>query len=59
MGQSQLYGTQFHSIDGGPLVMFAVDPAITDQERAKWGVPSLAQTQRMLDRMNAPHSRDY
>jgi hypothetical protein len=49
--QPQRWGTQFRR-EGDRLVVYRVDPATTDAERAEWGVPSLAATQRMVDEMN-------
>jgi hypothetical protein len=38
----QRWGTQFKRIDGR-MRLWPVDPATTDADRAKWGVPSLAE----------------
>ena len=41
-GKPQKYGTQF-ATSGGKRVLWNVDPAISDAERERWGVPSLAE----------------
>lgn len=41
-GKPQKYGTQFVS-SGGKRVLWNVDPAVSDAERARWSVPSLAE----------------
>jgi len=41
-GKPQKYGTQFATA-GGKRVLWNVDPAISDAERARWSVPSLAE----------------
>lgn len=43
-GQPQKFGTQ-RGPDGAP---WPVDPATTDSERAKWGLPTLRELQRRL-----------
>ncbi|MBP9145657.1 MAG: hypothetical protein KBF21_13975 [Thermoanaerobaculia bacterium] len=40
-GRPQKYGTQFVE-EGGKWKVYAVDPAVTDAERAEWGLPPLA-----------------
>lgn len=40
-GQRQKYGTQYRTW-GGELMLVEVDPATTDEERAAWDVPPLA-----------------
>ncbi|HYX26804.1 MAG TPA: hypothetical protein VFC23_21810, partial [Thermoanaerobaculia bacterium] len=47
----QLYGTQFKKVDN-KSVLWQVDPAITDEERAKWDVPPLAESRRREATMN-------
>lgn len=44
-GQPQKYGTATHLVDGR-LQLWPVDPGTTDSERAKWGVPALAELLR-------------
>jgi hypothetical protein len=46
-GKPQKFGTQTHVCDG-VRVLYPVDPATTDSERAKWDVPSLAELQQRL-----------
>jgi hypothetical protein len=60
LGKPQLYGTQFRSVEGGPWVLYPVDPSVTDDERAKWNVPPLAEAEQRAARMNAEReaSRD-
>jgi hypothetical protein len=52
-GQPQWYGTQFHQLDG----VWTIEPidttAVTDAERLKWSVPTLEQSRRRAERMNA------
>lgn len=45
-GQPQKFGTA-RAHDGGP---WPVDPATTDSERAKWGLPPLAELLQAADR---------
>lgn len=51
-GKPQRYGTQFRRTDG-PWVLWEVDPAVTDAERAEWNVPSLAEQRKRVAAMNA------
>lgn len=51
-GKPQKYGTQFRK-EGGVWELYPVDPSVTDEERAAWGVPSLAEAQAKVARMNA------
>lgn len=44
-GRPQKFGTQMVG-DGATRRLWTVDPATTDSERAKWGVPALAELQR-------------
>lgn len=48
----QKYGTQFVQTDGVWRV-WEVDPSVTDEERAKWNVPPLADTKQQAAMMNA------
>ena len=52
-GKPQLYGTQFKKVDGR-WILWEVDPSITDEERAKWNVPPLAEQKKKLETLNAP-----
>ncbi len=47
----QKWGTQPQEI-GGKWQLGEVDPAITDQQRAEWNVPPLAQSQADANQMN-------
>jgi hypothetical protein len=49
----QLYGTQFKKVDDR-WVLWEVAPTITDEERAKWNVPPLAEQRKKLETLNAP-----
>ena len=51
LGKPQRFGTQYR-LDAGKWVLYAVDPAVTDEERQRWGVPPLAQARRRADEMN-------
>ena len=44
-GRPQKYGTQYRVTDGG-YELYEVDPATTDEERAEWNVPPLAEARR-------------
>lgn len=50
-GKPQLYGTQFKRVDG-KMILWEVDPSITDEERAKWDVPPLAEAKKRAEEMN-------
>jgi hypothetical protein len=50
-GKPQLYGTQFKKVDN-KWVLWQVDPTITDEERAKWDVPPLAESRKREESMN-------
>lgn len=51
-GEPQKYGTQFRMTEGR-WELYPVDPAVTDAERAAWGVPPLAEAEARVTRMNA------
>jgi hypothetical protein len=52
-GKPQKWGTQFHRPDpDGPWLLWEVDPSVTDEERAKWNVPPLAEAQKRAEAMN-------
>lgn len=55
-GVPQLYGTQFR-LENERWVLYVVDPSTTDEERAKWNVPPLAQAQEHVKTMNARWER--
>lgn len=50
-GRPQKYGTQY-VIRHGRRVLYDVDPATTDAERAEWHVPPLAQCLQKAEEMN-------
>jgi hypothetical protein len=43
LGLPQRYGTQFNIADDGAWILWDVDPTVTDDERAAWNVPTLAE----------------
>ena len=49
-GRPQRYGTQYRSVNGR-WVLHEVDPTTTDEERARWDVPPLAEALRRADQM--------
>lgn len=49
----QLYGTQFAKGADGKWALYPVDPAITDEERARYNVPPLKVAKQRLEQMNA------
>lgn len=51
--QPQWYGTQFHGSDGGLFLYPVAEGAVDDAERARMGVPSLAEAQASVPRMAA------
>ncbi|MES1241589.1 MAG: DUF6624 domain-containing protein [Acidobacteriota bacterium] len=51
-GKPQLYGTQFKKVDGR-WILWEVDPATTDEERARWNVPPLEEQRKKLETLNA------
>lgn len=51
-GKPQLYGTQFKRVDNR-WVLWEVDPTVTDEERAKWNVPPLAEQKKKEAELNA------
>jgi hypothetical protein len=53
LGKPQLYGTQFRRQGNGPWQLYPVDPSVTDEERARWDVPPLAEARKRAERMNA------
>jgi hypothetical protein len=52
-GQLQKWGTQFGKKDG-KWVLEDVDPAVTDEQRAEWDVPPLAEARERAEKMNEP-----
>lgn len=53
-GQPQRYGTQYLS-DGVRQRLMDVDPATTDEERARWNVPPLAEQRRKAEEATRNH----
>jgi hypothetical protein len=53
LGKPQRYGTQLQAFDGGAWTLGAVDPSVTDGERAWWQVPPIAEARAREARMNA------
>ena len=51
--QPQWYGTQYVRDESGRWVLYEVHPdAVTDEQRAAWSVPSLAEAQARVAQMN-------
>ena len=50
-GKPQRYGTQYRKVEG-KWALWEVDPAVTDEERAKWEVPTLAEARKRAETMN-------
>lgn len=50
-GRPQKYGTQLVEV-GGEWKVYAVDPAVTDAERAEWGLPPLAAAEAQVAELN-------
>ena len=48
----QRWGTQYQK-QNGTWVLWPVDPATTDEQRAEWNVPPLAQAKARAEQMNA------
>ena len=57
LGKPQLYGTQFKRDPGGPWVLYPVDPSISDEERARWNVPPLAELKKRAEALNTPQPK--
>jgi len=49
--QPQRWGTQFKVVEG-EWILWPIDPATTDADRARWGVPALAEQQQTAAQMN-------
>lgn len=47
LGKPQLYGTQFR-VEDCHWRLYTVDPTVSDDERARWGVPSLAEARKQI-----------
>ena len=50
-GKPQKYGTQFWGDQNGWRLL-DYDPATTDEERAEWGVPPIAEALRRVEELN-------
>jgi len=55
--QPQWYGTQFQGSDAGLFLYPVADGAVDDAERARMGVPSLAESQAKVGEMAASIGR--
>jgi uncharacterized protein DUF6624 len=53
VGKPQIYGTQFKKVDGVWVLEPVDETAVTDADRAKLGVPSLAEQKKRAEEMNA------
>ncbi len=53
IGEPQIYGTQFRKVDGKWTLAPIDESAVTDEERARWGVPPLASAKQRAEAMNA------
>ena len=51
-GKPQKYATQFRR-EGNVWVLYTVDASVSDEERAAWNVPPLAEAKARVERMNA------
>lgn len=58
-GEPQHFGTQYFSMAGGPLRLWEVDPATTDDERAEWDVPPLSDALDRVDGQVQPASIQF
>ncbi len=57
-GKPQKYGTQYTARDDGPFTLWDVDPTTTDEERAEWNVPPLAEAIRRAEEINRLHNKE-
>jgi hypothetical protein len=53
LGKPQRYGTQFQKSSSGPYELYQVDPTVTDEERARWEVPPLAEARKRAAQLSA------
>jgi hypothetical protein len=57
-GKPQKFGTQFVKVEPeGKWQLYPVDPATTDEERARYNVPPLANQKQKVERLNAEAHR--
>ncbi len=56
-GKPQKYGTQYTTQDSTTFTLYEVDPNTTDEERAEWNVPSLAEAQRRAAEISIRHAQ--
>lgn len=52
-GRPQIFGTQYQQVDGRWTLEPFDENGVTDEERARWRVHSLAERQRFIDELNA------
>lgn len=50
-GEPQRFGTQFR-LEDGVWVLYKTDPRVTDAERARWGVPPIAEARARAAELN-------
>lgn len=53
-GKAQRYGTQFIATGGGALHLWEVEETTTDEDRAEWGVPPLADALERVEGRTQP-----
>lgn len=57
-GKPQKFGTQFVTTgDTGTWKLYDCDPTTTDEERARYKVPSLAVQRQKLEKLNSPENK--
>jgi hypothetical protein len=49
-GKPQKYGTQY-TLKEGQWILYEVNPTTTDDQRAEWNVPPLAQALQQAEKM--------
>jgi hypothetical protein len=53
VGEPQIYGTQLHRDDAGAWTIESIDEeAVSDEERARWDVPPLAEAKQRAIQAN-------
>lgn len=52
LGKPQKYGTQFTNTADGRWRLYEVDPAVDNAERARYGVPPLAEARKKAKQLN-------